>query len=253
MGSGPCMYQAKTVQKEFLKVEDIALLILWALSVALAGLSLLLQYANDHSGLLEQFSYVVPFLAFVSVGALIASYRPENPISWLFCAVGFSNVLWAFAVAYATYALLTRPDSLPGGEVMAWLATAWTATLGWGLMATFVPLLFPTGRLPSPRWRPIAWLTAAVLGVAVFALAITPGPIDEETPSITNPLGIESAAGVLGVLGSVVVPLLLGVMIASVTSLVVRFRRSQGEEHQQIKWFAYAAALLATSIVLGPA
>ena len=114
---------------------------LWTLSVALAALGLLLQYVNDPSRFLEQFSYAVPFLVFVTVGALVASYRTENPIGWLFCAVGLSNVLWAFALAYAIYALLTRPGSLPGGEVMAWLSTAWTATLGWGLMATFVPLL----------------------------------------------------------------------------------------------------------------
>ena len=86
----------------------------------------------------------------------------------------------------------------------------------------------------------------------MFVLAITPGPINEQTPSIKNPLGMESAAGVLGVIGSVVVPPLLGVMIASVMSLVVRFRRSEGVERQQIKWFAYSAALLATSIILGP-
>ena len=101
---------------------------------------------------------------------------------------------------------------------------------------------FPTSRLPSPRWRPIAWLTATVLALAMFVLAITPGPINEQTPSIKNPLGMESAAGVLGVIGSVVVPPLLGVMIASVMSLVVRFRRSEGVERQQIKWFAYSAA-----------
>jgi hypothetical protein len=201
---------------------------LWGLSVALAALGLLLQYANDPSRFLEQFSYALPFLAFVTVGALVASRRPENPIGWIFCAVGLLNVLYAFARAYAVYTLLTQPGSLPIGGVMAWLAVGWTATLGWGLMATFVPLLFPTGRLLSPRWRPVAWLAAAVLALAMLALAITPGPVDEETSSITNPMGVESAAGVLGLLESVVMPLLVVVMIASVTSLVMRFRRSWG-------------------------
>ena len=225
---------------------------LWGLSVVLAALGLLLQYANDPSQFLEQFSYALPFLAFVTVGALVASRRPENPIGWLFCAVGLLNVLYAFVRAYAVYTLLTQPGSLPIGEVMAWLAAGWTATLGWGLMATFVPLLFPTGRLLSARWRPVAWLAAAVLVLAMVALAITPGPVDEEIPSITNPMGIESAGGVLDLLESVVMPLLLVVMIASLTSLVMRFRQSRGEERQQLKWFAYSAALLATSIILGP-
>lgn len=74
---------------------------LWGLSVALAALGLLLQYANDPSRFLEQFSYALPFLAFVTVGALVASRRPENPIGWIYCAVGLLNVLYAFARAYA--------------------------------------------------------------------------------------------------------------------------------------------------------
>jgi hypothetical protein len=225
--------------------------LLWGQSVVLAAFGLLLQYANDPTRSLEQVSYALPFLAFVTVGALVTSRRPENPIGWIFCAVGLLNVMYAFAQAYAIYALLTRPGLLPGGEVMAWPAAGWTATLGWGLMATFVPLLFPTGRLLSPRWRPLGWLAAAVLALAVLTLAITPGPVDEETPSITNPMGLESAAGVLGLLESFVMPLLLALMIASTTSLVMRFRRSQGEERQQLKWIAYSAALLATSIILG--
>jgi hypothetical protein len=94
-------------------------------------------------------------------------------------------------------------------------------------------------------------LAAAGLALATLAFAITPGPVDEKTPSITNPMGVESAADVLGLLESAVMPLLLAVMIASITSLVVRFRRSRGEERQQLKWFAYSAALLATSIILG--
>ena len=224
---------------------------LWGLSVALAALGLLLQYASDPSRFLEQVSYALPFLAFVTVGALVASRSPENPIGWIFCAVGFLNILWASALAYAVYALLTRPDSLLGGEVMAWLATGWISTIGWGLMAIFVPLLFPTGRLPSPRWRPVAWLVAAVLTLAMLTLAITPGPVDEETPSITNPMGVESAASVLGLLESVVMPLLAAVMVASVASLIVRFRRARGEERMQLKWFAYAVALLSGSIILG--
>jgi hypothetical protein len=221
---------------------------LWVLCLALAALALLLQYANNPSRLPEEFSYTVPFLAFVTVGALVVSRRPENPIGWIFCVVGLSNVIYAFALRYAVYTLVMRPGSLPGGEVAAWLATGWAATLGWGLMATFVPLLFPTGRLPSSRWRPVAWLAAALLVLESVALAVTPGPV---APSITNPLGIEDAAGVLGLITGVGVPLLMALMVASVTSLVLRFRRSEGEERQQLKWFAYSVALLATSIILG--
>jgi hypothetical protein len=220
-------------------------------AVALAALGLLLEHANGRSWFLEHLSFMLPFVAFATVGALVASRRPENPIGWILCAVGLSNLLWAFASKYAIYALITREGSLPGAEVTAWLGMGWIATLGWGLMATFLPLLFPTGKLVSPRWRPVAWLTAIVLALAIVAQAIAPGPMTEEIPAITNPIGIESAAVIIPVVESVGMTLLMAAVLASVASLVVRFRRSSGDERQQLKWFAYSAALLAISILLG--
>ncbi len=220
-------------------------------AVALATLGLLLEYTNGTSWFLEHLSFMLPFLAFAIVGALVASRRPENPIGWIFCAVGLSNLLWAFASKYAIYALLTRPGSLPGAEIMAWLGMGWIASLGWGLMATFLPLLFPTGRLTSPRWRPVAWLTAAVLTLVIIAQATAPGPMTEETPTITNPIGIESAATIVPVVENAGMALVMAAVLASLASLVVRFRRSRGVERQQLKWFAYSAALLAISIMLG--
>ncbi len=220
----------------------------WALCLILAALALLFQYMSNPSRLPEGLSYTAPFLAFATVGVLVVSRRPENRIGWIFCVVGLSNLAYALALKYTVYALVMRPGSLPGGEVAAWLATGWIATLGWGLMAAFVPLLFPTGRLPSSRWRPVAWLAAVVLGLEVAVLALMPGPV---APAIANPLGIEGAAGVLGLLEGVAMPLLIALMVASVTSLVLRFRRSEGEERQQIKWFAYSVALLAISVILG--
>jgi hypothetical protein len=219
--------------------------------LALATLGVLLEYANGTSWLLEHLSFMLPFVAFATVGALVASRRPKNPIGWIFCAVGLSNLLWAFASKYAIYALLTREGSLPGAEIMAWLGMGWIATLSWGLMATFLLLLFPTGKLVSPRWRPVAWLTAIALTLAIVVQAIAPGPMTEETPAITNPIGIESAAVIIPVVENVGMPLLMAAVLASAASLVVRYRRSRGDERQQLKWFAYSAALLAISILLG--
>jgi hypothetical protein len=90
-------------------------------AVALAALGLLLEHANGRSWFLEHLSFMLPFVAFATVGALVASRRPENPIGWILCAVGLSNLLWAFASKYAIYALITREGSLPGAEVTAWL------------------------------------------------------------------------------------------------------------------------------------
>ncbi len=226
----------------------------WSLvgvAVVLAALGLLLEQANGTSWFLEHLSFALPFVAFTAVGAFVASRRPENPIGWILCAVGLSNLLWAFASKYAIYALITREGSLPGAEIMAWLGMGWIASLGWGLMATFLPLLFPTGRLTSPRWRPVAWLTAIVLTLAILTQAIAPGPMTEETPTITNPVGIDSVAAIVPVVENVGTALVMAVVLASLASLVVRFRRSRGVERQQLKWFAYSAALLAISIMLG--
>ncbi len=219
--------------------------------MALAALGSLLEYAKGTSWFLEHLSFALPFAAFATVGALVASRRPENPIGWILCAVGLSNLLWAFASKYAIYALVTREGSLPGAEAMAWLGMGWIATLGWGLMATFLPLLFPTGRLVSPRWRPVAWLTAIVLALAIVAQAIAPRPMTEETPAIINPLGVKRAADVLPVVENVTMPLLMAAVLASMASLIVRFRQSRGDERQQLKWFAYAVALLTVSILFG--
>jgi hypothetical protein len=223
---------------------------LLVLGLTLAVAILVLVHANDPAQFRDQPFYLVGFVAFLSVGALVASRRPENPIGWLFCTIALSNFLWAFGWQYAVYALVTEPGSLPGGHAMAWLGTGWSATLGWGLMATFVPLLFPTGRLPSRRWRPVAWLAAALLTVGMLALAFTPGPINEEGPSVPNPAGMEGV-GTLVLVENIAISLLLAIMVASVSSVVLRFRRSRGEERQQIKWFAFAIVLLVSSIVLG--
>jgi hypothetical protein len=224
---------------------------LWVLGLLLAAAILALVRANDPSQFRDQPFYLVGFLAFLSVGALVASRRPENPIGWIFCAVALSNFLWAFGWQYAVYALVTEPGSLPGGRVMAWFGTGWSATLGWGLMATFVPLLFPTGRLPSPRWRPVAWLAAALLALGMVALAFTPGPVSEEGPPVPNPAGVEGASDAIALVENVAISLLMVIMVASVMSVVVRMGRSRGEERQQIKWFVFAIVLLVSSIVLG--
>ena len=118
-------------------------------------------------------------------------------------------------------------------------------------MTTFVPLLFPTGRLPSPRWRPVAWATVILLAIEMLVLAFQAEPIADAGPSIPIPLGIEGASAIFALFEGLGMSTLLVIMAASVSSLVLRFRHSQGEEREQIKWFAYAAVLLVGSIIVG--
>ncbi|MGH3107440.1 MAG: hypothetical protein ACRDN7_02455 [Rubrobacter sp.] len=183
------------------------------------------------------------------LGGLIASRRPDNLIGWIVCAAAVANAMDYFADGYATYALLAEPNSLPGGLVTAWVSN-WVPMLALGLLPFFL-LLFPTGRLPSRRWRPVAVFAVLVYVVLPVGYAVLPGPLIT-FPSVENPLGHEGAAGeIVPGVGQVSAWMLFVLSsLVSLVSLVLRFRRSRREERQQIKWVAYAAALIAAYLLV---
>ena len=174
------------------------------------------------------------------VGALVASRRPENVVGWLAIAGALSWALLEFTRQYAIYGILTEPGALPFARAAAWPPN-WLASLGLMLVFCFVPLYFPDGRLPSRRWRPVAVFAVFVCAVLGFYLALA--PVDLEIPGVPNPLGIEGLRPLVGAFGIAAPVLWLGTSTISVASQVSRFRRSRGVERQQVKWFAYAAAL----------
>jgi signal transduction histidine kinase len=194
---------------------------------------------------------VPAILAFSVVGALIASRRPDNPIGWILCGAGLSFALGSLSGEYATYTLITDPGSLPGGDIMAWLGT-WAWPPGIILVFTYLLLLFPDGRLPSRRWKPVAWLAAVALVITVIPVAVTAWPI--RGPILAN-IGEDAPAGssaafkvaynfqVSGIL------LLFVLGIASAASLVIRLRRATGDERAQLKWFAYAGAFAVVAFI----
>jgi len=129
---------------------------LWALSLALTALSLLLLVLNLSHPDVPVYSFwaenVLMAVGFSTVGAVVVPrLPPENPIGWLFCAIGFIWAVLHFSGEYAIYTLLAAPGSLPGGEVAGWIYS-WPWVLALGLIV-FLGLLFPNGRLPSDRWR----------------------------------------------------------------------------------------------------
>jgi hypothetical protein len=131
----------------------------WALCLVLVALSVPLFVANRSvDNEIEPYlaNLVIAALSFSTVGVLVASRRRENPIGWLLLGTGILYAIEIFTGNYGTYALFTDPGSLPGGSVAAWL-TSWVWICG-GSLILFVFLFFPDGRLPSPRWRPVAWL-----------------------------------------------------------------------------------------------
>jgi hypothetical protein len=225
---------------------------LCALCVALAAASLILGLLNGRT-LGELFIYEVGIVTFAIwtvsfsvVGALISSHRPENPIGWIFLAVALCYGLLIAGDEYAIYALLTNPSALPLGAEASWLGQ-WIWAPGLGLILVFLPLLFPDGHPPSHRWRPVAWLGGLSIGVAVVSSTILLWPA--RGPALVT--GDESPSHVYQVLVVFVAePMILLAGLGAVISLFVRFRRARGDERQQIKWFASAAALTLVWIIV---
>jgi hypothetical protein len=220
---------------------------LWAVFWVLLVISVVLSIPANTTAYSLAFGAVLS--AFATVGAVVIARQPRNAVGWLSLAVGLLGSWNAVAANYAEVALVVRPGSLPGGLAMGWQ----TRPLGyiWGLTFTFLPLLFPTGRLPTRRWRPFAWITAIILVSSSVVYALMPGPLRldlagaEEQGWPRNPLGIERAAATLQRMEQLLVLCTVAVAVLCAASLLVRFRRAQGVERQQLKWFTYAIALFA--------
>jgi MFS family permease len=222
---------------------------LWGLSLTLTVLALLLlalNLAHPHTHTLDSWlDSTLNAVFFSTMGAIVASRRSENLVGWLLGLYGLAQSIYHFSGQYAIYALLARPDSLPAGEAMAWISS-WLLPIIIGFSAFFI-LLFPTGRLPSRRWRWVTWLTVAFVLVGVILGAFSPGPVEGLGP-IRNPLGIEGFSNVYNsILLTMVATFLL---VAAASSVFMRLRRAKGVERQQIKWFAYAAAATVIGLFL---
>jgi hypothetical protein len=184
--------------------------------------------------------------AFAVIGALVASRQPRNPVGWFLCATPFFLGVGLLAERVYWHLVLANPEQSGSAELVLWLSN-WTWVPAMFPMFTLVPLLFPTGSPPTPRWRLVGWVATATGTMLLLALAFAPGPFDEY-PWVDNPLGIEGLPSEL--LGGIGLPILLAASLASIASLVVRFRRSRGVERQQLKWVTAAAALLIVVWVL---
>jgi hypothetical protein len=192
-------------------------------------------------------SDLVTLLTFSVVGAIIASRQPRNAIGWIFCGVGVTLGLNSLAGDYADFWLASGFGNTILGENAAWLSS-WLWSLLLYVPTSSVLLLFPDGRLPSPRWRPVAWGVAIGAAGGVAGLALKAGPLTD-FPQIANPYGVAGpVVGIAGVVGSIVAA---GSMVASAVSLIVRLRRTRGEQRQQLKWLAYWGAVAVAAIGVG--
>jgi hypothetical protein len=193
--------------------------------------------------------YTIGLLVYPTVGALVASRRPHNPIGWIFCGIGFLSAAQSFALSYGDYSLVVWHGALAGAKTMAWLSS-WISDPVGLIGAALLCLLFPNGRLLSSSWRPVMWMVLGA-GTTLFVVdAFIPGPL-YTFPSITNPVGIGGAVGdILGMLDTIGLVVLLIALLASAVSLILRLLRARGIERQQLKWFVYAATLTTIGAVV---
>jgi signal transduction histidine kinase len=220
---------------------------LWCLGVVLLAAVIWLTALN---GLDEDpfVSFVAPLmtLGYLTVGSLIASRHRHSPIGWLFLTTALALIAAGFADNYVG-AALTR-----GG----WPATRW---LAWANNYLFVVafaaipmtlLLFPDGRLPSRRWRPVAWAMGTFPVIGMIGYTVVPGLVGGDSGKFQNPTGIEGAETLSSALLTVSAFGSILAALACVLALVLRFRRARGEERQQLRWLASAAGLCGFFLVL---
>jgi signal transduction histidine kinase len=198
------------------------------------------QYDWSLANALSVFANIVG----ISIGTMVAVKRPDNRIGWFFMAAGITLGISAFAGAYSVHALLVDPGSWPGGNFAAWLAS-WNSFVP-VYMLTFLFLLFPTGAVRSPRWRPIWWMLAVATVVSTtagiwYAATIWHDPYASQ--------GSASGGAIAVFLLLFLLPLVAS-LIASLTAVIVRAIYSRGDERLQIKWFATGAALVVVSFLV---
>jgi hypothetical protein len=211
---------------------------LWVALAVLAGFYSI-QSDENFEGL-----FMLGLTVFALVGAVVASRQPRNAIGWILEAVVLLSALSSVLIGYTS----TADDPVP---VAAWLDD-WIADVWIGLAAVGIPLLFPDGRLPSPRWRVGFWLASGLFALGIAGRALGDRVLDTEAPGTwQNPYALPGVAGdVMAGIASVSVVFYGVPAMIAVAGLVVRLRRSHGVERQQLKWFAYVGVLLMAALVL---
>ncbi len=233
----------------------------WVLCAASVGFEILAIFYQQPVGNLElpaaygmgrgaaiPLSRVVLVIAFATVGALIVGQRPSNLIGWLIALIGLDSGIEDYAIWYGG-GVVVGVASRPFAELALWVSS-WNWVVADLATVALLPLIFPEGRLPSRRWRPVLFVAIAAILCEALVLAFRPGPLFM-WPAFQNPY---SASGTFADVLAFAAPLglflsVVGAVLAA-ASVFVRYRRAERRERLQLKWFAYAAMLVATTLVV---
>jgi hypothetical protein len=224
---------------------------LWVFILGLAGVIVAMRTAGwQGAGNTSDTSGVALFLAlfgFATMGALVAARVPRNAVGWIFIALPLLGAIAGVTEVLAYQGLVWDPGSVPGATAFAWVFSwVWYPTIG---LLGFVLLLYPTGSVPGRHWRVVPWALGVVLTAMTLGYMFYPGPLDKDTRLPDNPLGVGALKDVFDRSDHISALSMVGLVLAAVISVVVRFRRSRGDERQQMKWMAFAAAVLASGFM----
>ena len=205
---------------------------------------------NDLGGASEGLGFGTVGVLFAVLGAILASKRRENALGWVFLVTGLIFVGNPFATLYSVHGA-EAPGSMPATVLMAVIAEVLAGPVVFAPFVLFF-LLFPNGRLLSPRWRVVMWIFVVSVAVQTLDLALHPNPL-RLAPLDVNPVGIPWLTDdVRPWLQTPAFALMVVSLLASVVGMVLRFRRSRGVERQQMKWFTTSAALVGVTFAFAP-
>jgi signal transduction histidine kinase len=221
----------------------------WAV-FALTSATFVAAFALDlRTGTHKTFPYLGVNVVLALIGVLLTTRRPEHPISWVLAITAFWGTMGGLCYAYAVEALVADPGSLPGGLTAAWLDNWWWLP-GLALPLSALLLLMPDGHLASHRWWPVP--AAIAVGAVLGSVAVSTSPTFDlgTTTPIENPLARAGGTAIV-VVGIAGVILVIGGLVASLVGFVSRYRNSDGDERQQLRWVGISLGLAVPLFVVG--
>jgi signal transduction histidine kinase len=225
--------------------------VVWAIAILALGAALTFTTLNGWG---EDDPIFVPFaaamvLGYSTVGAILASRARGNVIGWLMLGIGVAFALTGVTGEYSNYAFETDPGAVPFGSFAALLSEMLWLPIIAGIC--LLAALYPTGRVPTPRWRFLPPATVVFIALFVVGYALSPRALEDAglPATVTNPLGVDALEPLADIIGVIAGIGLLVIAPLSLATLVLRYRRSRGEERQQIRWLAYVAGTIAALIV----